>query len=173
MRKFEVVQAYKDKDINLPKRSTNLAAGYDLEAAEDVTIPSFLKMSGAVVSGALSLDDAINYNKANSEKATLVPTGLKVYCEPNEYVALVMRSSIASKARLIMPNAPATVDADYVDNPDNEGHIYIPIINLNPYPVKIKKGERIAQAIFHSYLTVDNEGFAASARAGGFGSTGV
>ena len=46
MRKFEVVSEYKNKNINLPKRSTNYSAGYDIEAAEDVTIPSFLSMSG-------------------------------------------------------------------------------------------------------------------------------
>ena len=85
-----------------------------------------------------------------------------------------MRSSIAFKNKLIMPNAPATIDADYVDNPNNEGHIFIPMINLNPYPIKIKKGERIAQALFHPYLVVDNDENSSKEkeRIGGFGSTG-
>ena len=172
MRKFEVVSEYKNKNINLPKRSTNYSAGYDIEAAEDVTIPSFLNMSGGS-SSPLSLEEAMELNKTNNMKATLVPTGLKVYCETSEYVSLVMRSSIASKCRLIMPNAPATIDADYVDNFDNEGHIYIPIINLNPYPVTIKKGERIAQAIFSTFtITDDDENYDKDMRNSGFGSTG-
>lgn len=41
MRKFEVVSAYKDKEINLPMRATPHSAGYDFEAAEDIEIPSF------------------------------------------------------------------------------------------------------------------------------------
>ena len=60
------------------------------------------------------------------------------------------------------------------DNPNNEGHIFIPMINLNPYPIKIKKGERIAQALFHPYLIVDNDenNSKEKERIGGFGSTG-
>lgn len=173
MRKFEVVSEYKDKNINLPKRNTKYSAGYDIEAAEDITIPSAIldnNYNGEIY----DLTSSAQKNLELKARATLVPTGLKVYCEPHEYVAIVMRSSIAFKNKLIMPNAPATIDADYVDNPDNEGHIFIPIINLNPYPIKIKKGERIAQALFHPYLVVDNdeENFEEKERVGGFGSTG-
>ena len=39
-RYFAVVSKYKDKNINLPKRQTKNAVGYDFEAAEDVVIPS-------------------------------------------------------------------------------------------------------------------------------------
>ena len=44
MRGFEIVTAYRDREINLPKRATNQAAGYDFEAAEDVVIPSAWKV---------------------------------------------------------------------------------------------------------------------------------
>lgn len=175
MRKFEVVSEYKDKNINLPKRSTEHSAGYDIEAAEDIVIPSIFqyKKKGSFEEQ-LSLSASAQINAGSAARATLVPTGLKVYCEPNEYVSIVMRSSIAFKNKLIMPNAPATIDADYVDNPNNEGHIFIPMINLNPYPIKIKKGERIAQALFHPYLIVDNDenNSEEKERVGGFGSTG-
>ena len=40
MRKFAVAKGYEDKGVNLPKRATKNAAGYDFEAIEDVVIPS-------------------------------------------------------------------------------------------------------------------------------------
>ena len=40
-RGFEVVKGYEDKDIHLPVRKTKYAAGYDVEAAEDVIIPVY------------------------------------------------------------------------------------------------------------------------------------
>ena len=42
-RGFEVVKGYEDKDIHLPVRGTKHAAGYDIEAAEDIVIPIYEK----------------------------------------------------------------------------------------------------------------------------------
>ena len=42
MRGFEIVSTKNQDDLNLPKRSTEAAAGYDFEASEDVVIPSAL-----------------------------------------------------------------------------------------------------------------------------------
>lgn len=64
------------------------------------------------------------------------------------------------------------IDADYYNNPDNEGHIYFQLINLSPFNIIIKKGEIIGQGILHQYeITEDDE--ASGERAGGFGSTSV
>lgn len=64
------------------------------------------------------------------------------------------------------------IDADYYNNPDNEGHIYFQLINLSPFNIIIKKGEIIGQGILHRYeITEDDE--ASGERAGGFGSTSV
>lgn len=64
------------------------------------------------------------------------------------------------------------IDADYYNNPDNEGHIYFQLINLSPFNIIIKKGEIIGQGILHRYeITEDDE--ASGDRAGGFGSTSV
>ena len=170
MRKFEIIEEYKNKNINLPTRGSKYSAGYDLEAAEDVVLPAFDNFG--LGSELKTLEEAKSFNKENNLAAVLVPTGIKIYCEDDEYISFVMRSSIASKNKIIMPNAPGTIDSDYVDNEDNEGHCYIPLINLNPYQILIKKGTKIAQAIFHKYLTVDNEDFEnINDRKGGFGST--
>ena len=37
-RGFEIVKGYDEKEINIPKRKTKYSAGFDFEAAKDVTI---------------------------------------------------------------------------------------------------------------------------------------
>lgn len=64
------------------------------------------------------------------------------------------------------------IDADYYNNSDNEGHIFLQLINLAPFDIKIKKGEYIGQAIIKPYFTVEND-ITTGARTGGFGSTTV
>ena len=44
MARFEKVSKFAEVDINLPQRKTAESAGYDMEVAEDVIIPSFQKM---------------------------------------------------------------------------------------------------------------------------------
>lgn len=44
-RGFEVVSKYQDKGINLPRRQTLASAGYDIEAAEDIVIPSIWRLN--------------------------------------------------------------------------------------------------------------------------------
>lgn len=42
-RGFEVISSYADKNIQLPKRATKHAAGYDFEAAEEIVLPAIWK----------------------------------------------------------------------------------------------------------------------------------
>ncbi|HHW06232.1 MAG TPA: dUTP diphosphatase [Clostridia bacterium] len=136
---------YKDKELSLPQRKTRWSAGYDLAAAEEVTIPA-----GAVA---------------------VVPTGLKAYMEADEVLMLHIRSSLALKQGLVLANGTGIIDADYVDNPDNEGHILLAVYNRSRDPVTIRKGERVAQGIFVKYLCTDDD-CPGGDRLGGFGSTG-
>ena len=46
------------------------------------------------------------------------------------------------------------------------------MINLSPFPIKIRKGDRVAQAIFHTFGKADDDN-AAGQRIGGHNSTGV
>lgn len=62
------------------------------------------------------------------------------------------------------------IDADYADNPDNEGEIFFQVINFSPFPIIIKKGEIIGQGIIQKYYTTDDDN-ATGDRLGGFGST--
>lgn len=54
-------------------------------------------------------------------KPYLVPTGIKAYMQPDEFLLLANRSSGPFKRRLILPNGIGIVDADYYDNDSNEG----------------------------------------------------
>ena len=148
IRGFEVAKGFEDKGINLPIRKTKYSAGYDIEAAEDVIIPSFKK----------------------GMNPTLVKTGLKVYMQDDEVVLLYNRSSNPKKKGLILANSVGVIDKDYYGNPDNDGHIMFAFYNIKEEDVEIKKGEAIGQAVFQKYLMADGDN-AEGERVGGFGST--
>jgi len=85
-----------------------------------------------------------------------------------------IRSSAAFKKHLMLMNGVGVIDADYYGNAENEGHILIPIFNYGAEAVRIAAGERIAQGVFTTYLTVDGDrAGSGTARTGGFGSTGA
>ena len=148
LRGFEVAKGFEDKNINLPIRKTKYSAGYDIEAAEDVVIPSFKKGTNPV----------------------LVKTGLKAYMQDDEMLLLYNRSSNPKKKGLILANSVGVVDKDYYGNVDNDGHIMFAFYNIKDEDVEIKKGDAIGQAIFQKYLITDDDS-AEGEREGGFGST--
>ena len=148
-RGFEIAKGWEDKGINLPVRKTKNSAGYDIEAAEDTIVPAFKP----------------------GQKPTLVKTGLKAYCEPDEFYMLCNRSSNPGKRGLVMANSVGIIDSDYYENEDNDGHFMFAYYNFFDHDVEIKKGDAIGQLIFMKYLTADNDN-AQGERKGGFGSTG-
>ena len=146
-RGFEIAKGWEDKGINLPVRKTAHSVGYDVEAAEDITIPVY--------------EPGI--------KPTLIPTGLKAYCQDDEYYILVNRSG-GPKKGFVMANSIGIIDADYYGNESNDGHFYFQYWNFGTEPLEIKKGTVIGQVIFMKYLITDNDS-ATGTRTGGFGST--
>src|SRR5699024_9113771 len=105
-------------------------------------------------------------------KSTLVPTGIKVFMPDNEYLMLVNRSSNPLKNFLAIPNGIGIIDSDYYNNENNEGEIFVQIINYGIEDYVIEKGDRIAQGIFSPYKTLRNEEEIFENRTGGFGSSG-
>ena len=182
MAEFEEVSAYADVDIKLPVRKTAQSAGYDFEVAKDIIIPSYDnlhdEMLGSIdgwdiVDGKLpiyTLNDIALITKDTKAKPTLVPTGIKCKLEPDTYLELSVRSSCPLKYWLILANGVGIIDADYYNNPDNEGHIYFQMINLSPYDIQLKKGDIIGQGIIKPYLITEDDN-ASGDRTGGFGST--
>ena len=148
IRGFEIAKGFEDKGINLPIRKTKYSAGYDVEAAEDIVIPSFKK----------------------GMNPTLIKTGLKAYMADGEYLMLCNRSSNPKKKGLILANSVGIVDKDYYENPDNDGHIMFAFYNIKDEDITIKKGEAIGQGVFQKYFVADNDK-AEGERLGGFGST--
>lgn len=174
--KFEIVSKYAEAGINLPQRSTTGSAGYDFEVAEDIIVPSFYSHFAKMrdeygLYAIFNLNDLAVITKRLGAKPTLVPTGIKCELnEPNTYLELSVRSSCPLKHWLILANGVGVIDADYYNNPDNEGHIYFQIINLSPYDIQLRKGDKIGQGIVKPYLTMDDDS-ATGKRVGGFGST--
>ena len=147
-RGFEIAKGFENMNINLPVRKTKYSAGYDIEAAEDCTIPPFKR----------------------GDKPFLVKTGLKAYMQEDEYLKLCNRSSNPGKRGLILANSIGVVDSDYYGNEDNDGHIMYAFYNIKAEPVEIKKGDCIGQAIFEKFLITDDDN-PNGERKGGFGST--
>ena len=136
-----------EKGIELPARKTGFSAGYDIQAAEDVTLLP--------------------------HQVTLVPTGLKAYMQPDEYLGLHVRSGFSIKNQVSCINSQGIIDADYYNNPDNEGEIAFAFMNISETPVTLTVGQKLGQGIFEHYYTVTDEGDINNERISGFGSTGV
>ncbi len=187
MAKFEKVSKFAEVDINLPVRKTADSAGYDMEVAEDIVIPSYHNLmkimndiipqnvildTNEVVHNTFTLDEIANITKTLSTKPTLVSTGMKCKLEPGTYLELSVRSSCPLKYWLVMGNSVGIIDADYYNNPDNEGEIFFQLINLSPFDIILRKGDIIGQGIIKPYLTTEDDN-ASGQRVGGFGSTSV
>ena len=176
--KFEVVTAYLGKEINLPIRKTKGAAGYDFEVAQDTVIPSYHRhvqtlrkgMAYAEVTEPATLQEVAGMTKWTGAKPTLVPTGIKCKLDDGYYLELSVRSSCPLKHWLVLANGVGIIDADYYNNPDNEGAIYFQLINLYPYDILLQKGDIIGQGIIKKYEVTEDD-TADGVRLGGFGST--
>jgi dUTP pyrophosphatase len=176
MIKFEKVKRFADVEFDMPSRKTANSAGYDMVVAEDIVIPAhthqlldMAKFSPLPVE-AYTLEEMAKLTKLTKAKPTLVSTGVKCYLEEGYYLELSVRSSTPLKYWIILANSVGIIDADYADNPDNEGEIFFQVINLSPFPIQLRKGDIIGQGIIKRYETIDNDN-AAGKRMGGFGST--
>lgn len=175
-RGFKIISSKQDQGLVLPKRQTKHAAGYDFAASEDFTLPSIwksplLKVIHQLRKPGQVVDEQELVRADKFLKPYLVPTGIKAYMQDDEVLILANRSSGPFKRRLVLPNGIGVVDADYYDNPSNEGEIFFQLINYGLTDYHIKKGERIGQGIFMRYLPADNEATPRAKRTGGFGST--
>lgn len=189
--KFEKVSKYADADIKMPERKTQFSAGYDMVAAEDYIIPPLceglekMELADEIKSYTLvdmlfgkkslepkvyTLDEMNLLTKGAGARPTLVSTGMKCQLDSGYYLELSMRSSSPLKYLLVMANGVGIVDADYYNNPDNEGEIFFQILNLSPFPIKIQKGEAIGQGIIKRYHCAESN-TSTNKRKGGFGST--
>ena len=146
---FEVVSDEYRKnggEIKIPTRSNAHSAGYDFYSPVDITIPP--------------------------HGMCMIWTDIKACMNNDEVLMLYVRSSMG-KHPVVIANGTGVIDADYYNNPSNEGEIFIQMVNASPRDVVIAKGERIGQGIFMPYLLADGDLGNANQRTAGFGSTGV
>ena len=139
------LNAYYDY-VSIPKRATGKSAGYDFYSPM-----KFNLQPGSEIK---------------------IPTGVKAYMMDDEVLKIYPRSSLGFKYYCKLANTVGIIDADYYDNPDNEGHIWIKIKNTGNKMMGVRKGEAICQAIFQKYLLADGDSFDGEERTGGIGSTG-
>ena len=176
MIRFEKVKRFADADFNLPVRKTKNSAGYDFEVAEDICIPTWTSQLMALAKMTpqpkepYSLEEMAALTKQTKAKPTLVSTGVKCHLEEGYYLELSVRSSTPLKYWIILANSVGIIDADYCDNPDNEGEIFFQVINMSPFDIYFKKGDIIGQGIIKRYEVTDDDK-AIGERQGGFGST--
>ena len=131
--------------VRLPKRATAGSAGYDFFAPARISLAP-----GETVK---------------------IPTGIRVWMEPEWVLKCYPRSGLGFKFRLQLNNTVGIIDSDYYYS-DNEGHIFAKITNDSNEGkiLEVKAGDGFMQGIFVEYgITLDDD--VTEVRNGGFGST--
>lgn len=139
--KREIESIY--SSITLPKRATKFSAGYDF-----VSPLTFTLKPGETIK---------------------IPTGIRCGMNTDWVLMLYPRSSLGFKYQLSICNTIPVVDADYYYS-NNEGHIFIKLVNRGDKTLQINNGDAFVQGIFMEYgITEDDK--VEDVRDGGFGST--
>ena len=142
MRKFEKIsfeefkKSIKDdqnlyENYKLPSRNSTNAAGYDFYLLEDIEI--------------------------GPNEIVKIPTGIKACFNPDEVLLLIVRSGTGFKYNIRLVNQVGVVDADYYNNENNEGHIFIKIQNESDKVLNFIAGDALVQGVFIKYLTTDDD----------------
>ena len=154
------------EDVIVPTRGTEESSGYDVRAYLDGRSVKLRRSAEEDASDVAVTDGRLVLEPGDT---ALIPTGFKARV-PRGYEAQVrIRSSMAFKRGLSLPNAPGTIDSDYPDE------WLIMIRNHSDRSVTIEHGERIAQVILNRFAVLDwqvGEVGIFTDRKGGFGSTG-
>lgn len=135
-----------NEDIELPRKMSELASGFDLYAA---------------------ITDEVVLHPG---QRTLIPTGFALAMPAGLEAQIRPRSGLAFKHGITCLNTPGTIDADY------RGEVKVLLVNHGDEPFIFQRGERIAQMVFQlvpevNLIQVDE--LSATVRgAGGFGHTG-
>ena len=134
------------EEYELPSHSTIHSAGIDLRAA------------------------TFERRTIHPGETTLLPTGL-IFAVPESVVMLLVpRSGLGHKHGIVLGNLVGVIDPDY------RGEVMVSVWNRGAAPYIIEPGERICQALFIPFNTVELNQVAelpdTVRAAGGFGSSG-
>lgn len=136
-----------------------------LEGNDDLPLPVY------ATEGAAGMDVVAAEERmiVPGERAA-VATGIAIAIPEGYEMQIRPRSGLALKHGITVANAPGTIDCDY------RGELKVILVNLGFEPYKIRRGDRIAQAVLSpvvraSWLEVYELDDTARGE-GGFGSTG-
>jgi dUTP pyrophosphatase len=134
-----------DSAVALPVYQTEGAAGFDLASSVDMMV--------------------------QPGEVALVPTGLVVEVPAGHFLGIFARSSTPLKRGLMVANGVGIVDSDYCGPTDE---IRIEVLNFTTAPVRIARGDRLAQGVVMAFARVAWREADTSERParGGFGATG-
>lgn len=136
----------------IPTRGSKAAAGYDLYAVVDDKEP---------------LDPGI---EIKPHETVIVGTGLAMELPENTFLGIYPRSGLSIKEGLRPANCVGVIDSDY------RGEIKVALHNDTNETKYIALGDRIAQAILHTYIPIEFKEFEelsdTNRGQGGLGSTG-
>ncbi len=158
-------------DVLVPERQTDESAGYDLQAHLTRGSVKLFRRGDhrARTVNVVAERGAPPSIELHPGDRALIPTGLCAKL-PNGFEGQIrMRSSLAWKYGLTVPNAPGTIDADYPDE------WFVLVCNSGTLPIRIEHGMRIAHVVVSRYEAMEwREGDVevSTDRRGGLGSTG-
>lgn len=145
--KIDGLENYWD-NLKLPRRATMDSAGYDIFAPYDFTL--------------------------YPGKEIKFPTGMKIKLDKSKFLMIVPRSGLGFKYGVQLSNTVGIIDADYYNNPKNEGHIWVklsyPILDKHQQSLTIHAGDAVCQGIILPFYKLEND-TTDETRNGGFGST--
>lgn len=135
--------------IQVPKRSTANSAGYDF----------FFPYGYTEIPAGASIN---------------IPTGIKAYIDPCWVLVEAPRSGLGMKFRLQLDNTIGIIDADYYNNKNNEGHIFVKLTNDSREGLTcvLEQQSRFCQGIFLPYGITEDDNVTTE-REGSLGSTGA
>ncbi len=135
--------------------ATNLSAGFDICADENVVI---LSNEWKLIKTGLRIVEAFS-----AQKIAIADS----FCLAIPELQIRPRSGLALKHGINVLNSPSTIDADY------RGEIMVTLINHGKQEFKIQKGDRIAQGVCALVIQLPGIHVKNVERgAGGFGSSG-
>lgn len=151
--------------VTPPARATHGAAGYDVRAhlagrTVRVAREGVETELAAGPDGRLVMEPGV---------IALVPLGFRAQLPCGYEAQLRVRSSIAFRRGLVLPNAPGTIDADYPDE------WLVMLKNDSGSTIVIEHGERIAQVVLNRFEVLEwmpGKVGLSTDRVGGVGSTG-
>ena len=134
--------------------------------AADLPLPAYARDGDA----GLDLHAAVDVALAPGARM-LVPTGLALAIPPGFAGFVLPRSGLALRHGVTLLNTPGLIDAGY------RGELQVLLVNLGDTPVKLSRGDRIAQLVVQRVervtLTPVSELPPSTRGTGGFGSTGT